>query len=159
MEVFAEADTSNLFNLSPRNEIPQGLKTPMLDTAIKIPEGSPQDTSTPFRGHLEVPIDPPFASSPTSSTFSAEISIPPTSPPPQTHCSHALSDTVFQTTLRKHTPEADINNTSNTSLMLVAEPPDPFHTNTTTYYIPGTMIPPTPPQPMHSCTASCYELG
>ncbi|KAG2029208.1 hypothetical protein BDR03DRAFT_1018740 [Suillus americanus] len=28
--------------------------------------------------------------------------------------------------LRKHTPEADINDTSNTSLILIAEPPDPF---------------------------------
>jgi chromosome segregation ATPase len=157
MDVFAEADTSNLFNLSPGNEIPQGLKTPMLDTAIEIPEGFPQETSTPFRGFLEVPVDPSFALSPTSSTFSGEISIPPTSPPPRTRRSRALSDTVFQTMLRKHAPEADINDTSNASLVLVAEPPDPFRANATTYYTPGTMIPPTPPQPTHSRTASKEE--
>ncbi|KAG1807788.1 uncharacterized protein BJ212DRAFT_1485365 [Suillus subaureus] len=157
MDVFAEADTSNLFNLSPGNEMPQGLKTPMLDTAIEIPVGSPQETSTPFRGLLEVPVDPSFALSPTSSTFSAEISIPPTSPPPRTRRSRALSDTVFQTMLRKHAPEADINDTSNASLVLVAEPPDPFRANATTYYTPGTMIPPTPPQPTHSRAASKEE--
>ncbi|KAG1731384.1 hypothetical protein EDB19DRAFT_1334961 [Suillus lakei] len=151
MDVFAEADTSNLFNLSPGNEIP--LMTPMLDTAIEIPEDSPQETSTPFRP--EIPIDPSsFALSPTASTFSAEISIP---PPPRTRRSRALSDTVFQTMLRKHAPEADINDTSNSSLVLVPEPPDPFRANATTYYTPGTMIPPTPPQPTHSRTASKEE--
>ncbi|KAG2033672.1 hypothetical protein BDR03DRAFT_1014074 [Suillus americanus] len=84
MDIFTEADSSNLFNLSPGNEIPQELKTPMLDTTIKIQVGSPQETLTPFRGLLEVPVNPSFALSPTSSTFSAEISIPPTSPPPRT---------------------------------------------------------------------------
>jgi chromosome segregation ATPase len=59
--------------------------------------------------------------------------------------------------LRKHAPEADINDTSNASLVLVAEPPDPFRANATTYYTPGTMIPPTPPQPTHSRTASKEE--
>ncbi|KAG2363990.1 hypothetical protein BDR07DRAFT_1375382 [Suillus spraguei] len=157
IDVFAEVDTSNLFNLSPGNEIPQGLKTPMLDTAIEIPEGSPQETSTPFRGLPDIPVDASFALSPTSSTFSAEISIPPTSPPPRTRRSRALSDTVFQTMLRKHAPEADINDTSNASLVLVSEPPDPFRANATTYYTPGTMIPPTPPQPTHSRTASKEE--
>lgn len=59
--------------------------------------------------------------------------------------------------LRKHAPEADINDTSNASLVLVSEPPDPFRANATTYYTPGTMIPPTPPQPTHSRTASKEE--
>lgn len=157
MDVFAEADTSNIFNLSPGNEIPQGLKTPMLDSAIEITACSPQETSTPFRGLPEIPVDPSFALSPTGSVFSAEISIPPTSPPPRTRRSRALSDTVFQTMLRKHAPEADINDTSNSSLVLVPEPPDPFRVNATTYYTPGTMIPPTPPQPTHSRTASKEE--
>ncbi|KAG2107623.1 uncharacterized protein F5147DRAFT_199842 [Suillus discolor] len=157
MDVFGEADSSNLFNLSPGIEIPQGFKTPMLDTAIEIPEGPPLETSTPFRGLPEIPADPSFALSPTSSTFSGDISIPLTSPPPRTRRSRALSDTVFQIMLRKHAPEADINDTSNASLVLVSEPPDPFRANATTYYTPGTMIPPTPPQPTHSRTASKEE--
>ncbi|KAG1744646.1 uncharacterized protein EDB91DRAFT_1335609 [Suillus paluster] len=107
-----------------------------------------QATSTPFK-----PLEPSFVLSPTTSTFSDEISIPPTSPPPRSR-SRALSDTVFQTILRKQAPEADINDTSTASLVLAPEP-DPFRVNATTYYTPGTMIPPTPPQAStHSRTTS-----
>ncbi|KAG2121306.1 hypothetical protein DEU56DRAFT_760718 [Suillus clintonianus] len=152
MEVFAEQDTSNLFNLGPGIEIP-----PILDTAIELPEAFPQ-SSTPFRAISEIIIDPSFAISPTTSTFSDEINIPPTSPPPPIRSrSRALSDTVFQTMLRKHAPETEINDTSGPSLVLAPEPPDPFRANATTYYTPGTIIPPTPPQPTHSRTASKDE--
>jgi hypothetical protein len=58
--------------------------------------------------------------------------------------------------LKKHAPEADINDTSGASLVLTPEP-DPFRANATTYYTPGTMIPPTPPQSTHSRTASREE--
>ncbi|KAG0702143.1 hypothetical protein DFH29DRAFT_923328 [Suillus ampliporus] len=122
---------------------PEGNSNPFIDDAL------PSDSSTPFKPPLESSFS--FIASP---TFSDEISIP---PPPRSR-SRALSDTVFQTMLRKQAqaPEADINDTSNAALVLAPEP-DPFRANATTYYTPGTMIPPTPPQSSHSRTASKDE--
>lgn len=170
MEVFSPPlkdglppDTSNIFNMSPGNEvsaIPAGSKTPLLDNAIELPDDTAAATSTPFKGLLDVPIDTSFsftALSVPTSPLSDEISIPPTSLPKVTRSrSRALSDTVFQSMLKKHAPEADINDTSGASLVLTPEP-DPFRANATTYYTPGTMIPPTPPQSTHSRTASREE--
>ncbi|KAL6299306.1 hypothetical protein BKA93DRAFT_606308 [Sparassis latifolia] len=73
--------------------------------------------------------------------------------------SRALSDTVF----RSMRPEEDIKDES--SAVVVYAPPeqekekekDPFGANATTYYTPGTIVPPTPPQPMHVRTASKDE--
>ncbi|VDC00888.1 unnamed protein product [Peniophora sp. CBMAI 1063] len=82
----------------------------------------------------------------------------------------AMSDTMFQSLLRSSTPrpEADIRDTSNASLVLEPKrqssklkknkpPPDPFSANATTYYTPGTVLPPSPPQIMHRRTASVEE--
>jgi predicted nucleic acid-binding Zn-ribbon protein/outer membrane murein-binding lipoprotein Lpp len=90
----------------------------------------------------------------------------------------AMSDSAFQTLLRAATPsrspaEYDIHDVSNASIMYTSTPaerekptmvkreekppPDPFSATATTYYTPGTMLPPTPPQPMHARKASHEE--
>lgn len=81
----------------------------------------------------------------------------------------ALSDTVFQNMI--HTPsgtstpqegklpEADINDTS-TALVVMGSPEkekDPFGAHATTYYTPGTMLPPSPPMSTHTRKASREE--
>lgn len=170
MEVFSPPlkdglflDPSNLFDMSPGNEvpaIPTGLGAPLLDTAIEIMDDTAAATSTPFKGIPEIPTDTPFSfvAPPLSKpSLSDEIKVPLSSPPLITrNRSRALSDTVFQSMLKRHAPEADINDPSGTSVVLATEP-DPFRANATTYYTPGTMIPPTPPQPTHSRTASREE--
>lgn len=170
MEVFSPPlkdglphDTSNIFNMSPGNEvpaIPAGLQLPLLDNAIELLDDTAAATSTPFRGLPEIPIDTSFsfiAPPDHKSSLPDEIGIAPTSRPLITRGrSRALSDTVFQSMLKKHAPEADINDMSGAAIVLAPEP-DPFRANATTYYTPGTMIPPTPPQPAHSRTASREE--
>ncbi|KAI0033503.1 hypothetical protein K488DRAFT_84862 [Vararia minispora EC-137] len=84
----------------------------------------------------------------------------------------AMSDSAFAALLRAATPtqrapEADIRDVSSTSLVLhdkpskkrtkEREPADPFSANATTYYTPGTMLPPTPPNPTHARKASREE--
>jgi hypothetical protein len=79
--------------------------------------------------------------------------------------SRTLSDTVFYSMLRsasnsfKDTSEAVINDTSNPLVVYSSSnpEPDPFRANATTYYTPGTMMPPTPPQPTHTRKASREE--
>jgi len=78
--------------------------------------------------------------------------------------SRAMSDTAFQSMMRSPTkpPEADINDDSSSELVVysgVADPPDPFRANATTYYTPQTMIPITPPQgaPRHTRKTSKEE--
>jgi predicted nucleic acid-binding Zn-ribbon protein len=81
----------------------------------------------------------------------------------------ALSDTIFTSMIHSPTtalhdplrPEADINDTS--QAVVAYQPPpiekdrDPFAANASTYYGPGTMIPPSPPQSNHTRTASREE--
>ncbi|GJE92942.1 hypothetical protein PsYK624_091010 [Phanerochaete sordida] len=56
-------------------------------------------------------------------------------------------------------PEADINDTSNAVVAYQAtvKERDPFAANASTYYTPGTMLPPSPPQSNHTRTASREE--
>ncbi|KAH8084884.1 hypothetical protein BXZ70DRAFT_900257 [Cristinia sonorae] len=82
--------------------------------------------------------------------------------------SRAMSDTVFHTMIHSpqsalmdtKRPEADINDTS--SAMLVLSSPgekekDPFGAHAKTYYVPGTVLPPSPPQHTHTRKASREE--
>ena len=74
----------------------------------------------------------------------------------------AISDTVFQAMIRStsskgSTPESDINDASTLDVSFDDPEPDPFSVGATTYYTPGTMMPPTPPQPTHARTASREE--
>ncbi|KAJ8581327.1 hypothetical protein M405DRAFT_832733 [Rhizopogon salebrosus TDB-379] len=158
-------DTSNIFNMSPGHEVPAipAGKTPLLDNAVELQDDAAATSSTPFKGLPELTIDTSFNSAfsfippDPKPPLSDEISIAPTVPMRVIrNRSRALSDTVFQSMLKKHAPEADINDTSGPSLVLAPEP-DPFRANATTYYTPGTMIPPTPPQTTHSRTASREE--
>ena len=79
--------------------------------------------------------------------------------------SRAISDTVFQAMIRstsvstskEGTPESDINDKSTPDVSFEKPEPDPFNVDATTYYTPGTMMPPTPPQPSHARTASREE--
>ncbi|KZV72380.1 hypothetical protein PENSPDRAFT_628814 [Peniophora sp. CONT] len=113
--------------------------------------------------------EPPAESSRFSATALAEAY--PGRPPSR---NRAMSDTMFQSLLRSSTPrpEADIRDPSNASLILEPTrssssnnklkknkppPPDPFSANATTYYTPGTVLPPSPPQIMHRRTASVEE--
>ncbi|KAI0312792.1 hypothetical protein OF83DRAFT_1066623 [Amylostereum chailletii] len=81
----------------------------------------------------------------------------------------AMSDTVFHSMLRSKSPEADIHDTSSAALVVYSTPaadrdkeqqraePDPFRANATTYYTPGTVLPPSPPQLTHGRKASREE--
>ena len=79
--------------------------------------------------------------------------------------SRAISDTVFQAMIRsasgssskESTPESDINDKSTPDVSFDNPEPDPFSIDATTYYTPGTMMPPTPPQSTHARTASREE--
>ena len=79
--------------------------------------------------------------------------------------SRALSDTVFQAMIRSTStssskgsvPELDINDKSIHDVSFDKPEPDPFSIDATTYYTPGTMMPPTPPQLTHARTASREE--
>ncbi|CAL1698082.1 unnamed protein product [Somion occarium] len=79
----------------------------------------------------------------------------------------ALSDTVFHSMVQSppstatdsKQPEADINDTS-TALVVMGSPEkekDPFGAHATTYYTPGTMLPPSPPISTHTRKASREE--
>ena len=77
-----------------------------------------------------------------------------------------MSDTMFQSLLRSSTPRPE-GESPETSFTLVPKPatklkksrppPDPFSANATTYYTPGTVLPPSPPQIMHRRAASVEE--
>ena len=54
-------------------------------------------------------------------------------------------------------PEADINDTAKALVAYKATEKDPFARNASTYYTPGTMLPPSPPQSTHTRTASREE--
>ena len=79
----------------------------------------------------------------------------------------ALSDTIFASMIHSSSsapsepkrPEADINDTSQAMVAYQPSGPekDPFAANATTYYGPGTMMPPSPPQSNHTRTASREE--
>ncbi|KAF9649719.1 hypothetical protein BDM02DRAFT_1769060 [Thelephora ganbajun] len=79
--------------------------------------------------------------------------------------SRAISDTVFQAMIRsasvssskESVPESDINDKLTPDVSFDKPEPDPFSIDATTYYTPGTMMPPTPPQPTHARTASREE--
>ncbi|TCD68974.1 hypothetical protein EIP91_009196 [Steccherinum ochraceum] len=81
--------------------------------------------------------------------------------------SRAMSDTVFssmihsaQTALQDpKLPEADINDLSS-SVIVMGSPEkekDPFGAHAKTYYVPGTVLPPSPPQSTHTRKASREE--
>ena len=68
----------------------------------------------------------------------------------------AVSESMFHTLSRNNkNPELDINDPNPASIMLYATPsadrvppppePDPFRANATTFYTPGTLLPPSPP--------------
>ena len=79
----------------------------------------------------------------------------------------SLSDTIFTSMIHSAAgtpadpkrPEADINDTSQAVIGYQSPVPekDPFAANATTYYGPGTMMPPSPPQSTHTRTASREE--
>jgi len=54
-------------------------------------------------------------------------------------------------------PESDINGGLTLDVSFDQPEPDPFNVDATTYYTPGTIMPPTPPQPTHARTASREE--
>ena len=83
---------------------------------------------------------------------------PPIEPSPGR--SRAVSESMFHTLSRNNkNPELDINDSNSTALVLYATPsadrasnlspppsePDPFRANATTFYTPGTLLPPSPP--------------
>ena len=66
----------------------------------------------------------------------------------------AVSESMFHTLSRNNkNPELDINDPNPASIVLYATPsadrappePDPFRANATTFYTPGTLLPPSPP--------------
>ncbi|TFY82041.1 hypothetical protein EWM64_g1968 [Hericium alpestre] len=118
-----------------------------------MPKSSPPITSTPV-DHAKL-----------SGGLPIDIARPPSR-------NRAMSDTIFHSMSRySPAPEADINDMSGSSLLVYSTPasereqsrereraePDPFRANATTYYTPGTMIPPTPPHSTHTRKASREE--
>ncbi|KAI0945184.1 hypothetical protein AcV7_001791 [Taiwanofungus camphoratus] len=157
-------NVSNIFDLSQDGElptIPAGIEAPLLDSAIEI---SDADANTMIHKDESCPPTPPAKPSlhdrSHSFSFGQTIfrSLGSESSPAsisKANRSRALSDTVFHSFA--HTsmqalsdpapPEADINDKS-AAIVAYASPErekDPFGANATTYYTPGTMMPPTPP--------------
>ena len=122
-----------------------------------------------FRPLPSLPVETPLPSTPSStpsitsdkrsskSSESASLRKP--------SRTRAISDTVFQAMIRststssskESVPESDINDKSIPDLSFDKPEPDPFSIGATTYYTPGTMMPPTPPQVTHARTASREE--
>ena len=134
------------------------------------PLNKPFDFGRPvFRPLPSLPADPPLPPTPTESSGAPSINSdkrsskssesPSLRKPSRTR---AISDTVFQAMIRTASlssskdsvPESDINDKSAADLSFDKPVPDPFSIDATTYYTPGTMMPPTPPESTHARTAS-----
>ena len=122
-----------------------------------------------FRPLPSLPVEPPLPPTPTESSCSPSINSDKRSSRSSESPSlrkpsraRAISDTVFQAMIRTASassskdsiPESDINDKSMADLSFDQSVPDPFSIDATTYYTPGTMMPPTPPQSTHTRTAS-----
>lgn len=134
------------------------------------PLNKPFDFSLPvFRPLPSLPVEPPLPPTPTESSCAPSINSDKRSSKSSESASlrkpsrsRAISDTVFQAMIRTASlssskdsiPESDINDKSNADLSFDKGVPDPFSIGATTYYTPGTMMPPTPPQSTHARTAS-----
>lgn len=160
---------SNIFELSNEAEppvIPSGTKTPLLDSAFELAEEEADATANVKEedDRLPMPLSEALPALPQvqhdrshsfsfgqtvfrslNSDDSSESSV-------KANRGRAASDTVFHALpppplADKGPPEADINDTSG-AMIVYASPKekDPFAANATTYYTPGTMLPPTPPQ-------------
>jgi hypothetical protein len=122
-----------------------------------------------FRPLPLLPAEPPLPPTPTESSSAPSINSDKRSSKSSESASlrkpsrsRAISDTVFQAMIRTASissskdsiPESDINDKSAADLSFEKPVPDPFSIDATTYYTPGTMMPPTPPQSTHARTAS-----
>ncbi|CCL98315.1 uncharacterized protein FIBRA_00309 [Fibroporia radiculosa] len=155
--------------------IPIGEEVPLLDSAIEISEAEVEETantesrpptppakSTPASSHVQHDRSQSFSFGQTvfRSPETVDVSrASSTGSISKANRSRALSDTVFHSYLQsplvglenKGPPEADINDTSG-AMVVYGSPEqekrekDPFGANATTYYTPGTVLPPTPPQ-------------
>ena len=125
-----------------------------------------------FRPLPSLPADAPLPLTPTESFLAPSITSDKRSSKSSESASlrkpsrsRAISDTVFQAMIRSTSassskesiPESDINDRSTPDVSFDKSEPDPFSIDATTYYTPGTMMPPTPPQPSHARTASREE--
>ena len=125
-----------------------------------------------FRPLPSLPVETPLPPTPTESSRTPSIISDKRSSKSSESTSvrkpsrtRALSDTVFQAMIRSTStssskgsaPELDINDKSIPDVSFDKPEPDPFNVDATTYYTPGTMMPPTPPQPTHARTASREE--
>lgn len=186
MQPISPPNLGNIFDLSSElPTIPIGYNAPLLDSAIEVSDL--EDKSMSLETVEEKLDDddilsqdrviPSFTVKPThdrSQSFSfgqtlfqslAESSpAVKTKSPPNRH--RALSDTNLFTTMIHSPatavtdlirPEAEINDTSQAVVGYQLPERDPFAANATTYYTPGTMLPPSPPQSNHTRTASREE--
>ncbi|EED84378.1 predicted protein [Postia placenta Mad-698-R] len=160
---------SNIFELSNEVEppvIPSGTKTPLLDSAFELAEEEADATANVKEedDRLPMPLSEALPALPQvqhdrshSFSFGQTVFRSLNSDDSSTYSvkanrGRAVSDTVFHALpppplADKGPPEADINDTSG-AMIVYASPKekDPFAANATTYYTPGTMLPPTPPQ-------------
>lgn len=125
-----------------------------------------------FRPLPSLPVESPLPLTPAESARTPSINSDKRSSKSSEHASlrkisrsRAISDTVFQAMIRttsvsssrESVPESDINDKSTADVSFDKPEPDPFNIDATTYYTPGTMMPPTPPQQFHARTASREE--
>ena len=125
-----------------------------------------------FRPLPSLPTDAPLPPTPTESSHAPSLISDKRSSKSSESTSlrkpsrtRAISDTMFQAMIRSTStlsskesiPESDINDGSTPDVSFDDPEPDPFSVDATTYYTPGTMMPPTPPQPTHARTASREE--
>lgn len=167
--------------------IPTGAAAPLLDSAVEISDtddqrsmsfdivDKEQDTSA-VSASPTVKLGPVAHDRSQSFSFgqtvfrSAGEAVAESSPAAKqrspTQRNRALSDSIFTSMIQSASasgdpkpPEADINDTSKAIVAYQAtvKERDPFAANASTYYTPGTMLPPSPPQSTHTRTASREE--
>ena len=137
------------------------------------PFNKPFDFGGPvFRPLPSLPAETPLPSTPTESSRAPSVASDKRSSKSSESASlrkptrsRAISDTVFQAMIRtasvasskESVPESDINDKSTPDVSFEKPEPDPFSVGATTYYTPGTMMPPSPPQLSHARTTSREE--
>ncbi|EKM52711.1 uncharacterized protein PHACADRAFT_261307 [Phanerochaete carnosa HHB-10118-sp] len=166
--------------------IPTDLGAPLLDSAVEISDTDDQRSMsaesvekeqenntlsasptlklgnpTPDRSHSFS-----FGQTVFRSAVEAAAETSPVKPSP-TQRNRAFSDTIFTTLAHSPVitvaepkpPEASINDNSKAVVAHQSnmKERDPFAANASTYYTPGTMLPPSPPQSTHTRTASREE--
>lgn len=158
-------------------------KDPGEETNLFSPMGELNSPSSPlnkpfnfggpvFRPLPLLPAEPPLPPTPTDSSGAPSINSEKRSSKSSESASlrkpsrsRAISDTVFQAMIRTASmssskdsiPESDIYDKSTADLSFDKSVPDPFSVDATTYYTPGTMMPPTPPHSNHGRAASREE--